>query len=832
MKAHWILTCATAMAAPSMAYAQTASQPVQNPAQAAAQQSGDYQGIDEVIVTAQKREENLQNVPISIAALSAETLETKGISSVTDFQRVPVTGLTAQQFSGNRNLMVLDLRGITTPDPGQGTVEPGVAVYLDDVYLSRAQAIGQELADPERIEVLKGPQGTLFGRNAEGGAIRIVSKKPTGKLGGDAKVTVGDFGRLAFETHINLPSIAGIAIKVDAIHRELDGYVKNGTARLANLSQQENFGMEDINGFRVSARWKPIAALTLDYAFDYIDSDTTNDYARLTRPGPNDNGFALFVRPPAAGSPGNLNQPRPDDPRPGEQVSQSWTGLWHGVNKDRTRAHTLTAALDASDWLTVKTISAWRNLNASNFGSLAGAPDFTLMPAGTTLAAFRPLYADQPLGLPSTTPVYAISGIVPIVSNIQSRAFSQELQFIGTFDTFEFVLGGYYYNERTRDDRLNSGPFSLVYTSATAAPIAVNPYVSAALPGNGATIVGAQSKSKAGFAQATWSPGFADGALRLTAGVRYTDDTKTFFRDQLNGNMSTTQTGTTPTPLTGVLVPVIPRTTGRTFSTKRWDPSFTLAYDVAAGVNVYARYAQAYKSGGVGVRSSGFLPFGEEVAKAIELGFKSDLFDRRLRLNGALFQNRISDRQIVIQPQPASAPSITDIANAPGVTRVRGAELDLTFAPNRNLTISLSGGYTEYRIPSETLALNNGLTPAQQSLFFVQNTPKWTGTGAIDYRFPEFENGSFIAAHLDYAIASDTFGQARYSPTGFVWPLERHQGNARITLDEIPLGEHKAKLSFFVNNIANEIFPVFSAPSGYYFANAPRTVGIDLGFKF
>ncbi|PSO11891.1 hypothetical protein C7E20_10615 [Sphingobium sp. AEW4] len=783
---------------------------------AAAESDG---AIEEIVVTAQKREESLQKVPISISALSANALETKGVRSVADFQRVPVPGLRAQGQGGSPLSMILDLRGITTSDTSQGTVEPGVAIYVDDVYVSRAQGAGQQLSDPERIEVLKGPQGTLFGRNAEGGAIRIVTKKPTGEFGGDGKVTVGNYGARTYVAHLNLPEIAGFSVKLDFLQDELNGFTRNGVTRLARLARQNAFGRRNITGYRGSVRWQPIDAVTIDYAYDHIDAQATNAYNGLVDPGAVPN--PLYVRPSLLLQPAITREPSVNI-----FPKKSFTELYSDGFKTNTRAHTLNMAYELNDDITLKSITGYRKLIYGGSYQAGASLAFTPQTGIRTAADFKPVYADQPLGIDPTTRVYAIGGNNQTIDAVNSKTFSEELQLVGSTDTLQYVLGAYYYHEKVVDQRVGTSS-SILFTSADYTQfLAVNPFLSAGVAGDGRTTISANTRTYAGFAQLTWSPDFADGRLHLTGGLRYTDDRKTFFRSKLNG-----LTGSTPTVLLGVTT--VPTLQGQPFSTSRWDPAATIAYDISRTVNAYFRYAQAYKSGGIGVRSPGFVPFGVEVNKAYEAGLKSDLLNGHLRINVAAFENQIRNRQLTIQPDPQNNPQLTDVINTPGKTRVRGVEIETILAPTRDLTLSLSMSHTSYKLPPELLALNNLIAnPAARSVYFVQNTPRWTGSAQLDYSFPRFSFGGQLVAHIDYSFASDVIGQGRIAASAYVFPVEQHEGNARLTLQDIDVGGAKFKIAGFVNNFANEIYPAYSSASDNFIPNSPRTYGIEIGAAF
>jgi iron complex outermembrane receptor protein len=191
---------------------------VQAPAEVFASAAPD-QGLEEIIVTAEKREASLQKTPIAISVLGSADLRKQGLASISDLKGGAVPSLQLVPLFGVRpSALVLGMRGVVPNDPTQVTRDSGVGIYIDGVYLGRVQGLGTKLVDPERIEILKGPQGTLFGRNAVGGALSIVTKKPTGEWGGEVTGGFRNFDGRNIAAHINLPAIADISVKVDGVY--------------------------------------------------------------------------------------------------------------------------------------------------------------------------------------------------------------------------------------------------------------------------------------------------------------------------------------------------------------------------------------------------------------------------------------------------------------------------------------------------------------------------------------------------------------------------------------------------------------------------------------
>lgn len=752
-------------------------------------------GVEEIVVTAQKRAENLQDVPIAVSAYSAAALEQRGATGLGTLLQTPPPGIVLQPFAGSQSLLIVDVRGVTNSDPGQGTVELGTAVYIDDVYLGRGQGLGTELVDPERIEILRGPQGTLFGRNAEGGAIRIVTKKPTGELGGSAKVTYGNYGQQRYEAHLNLPRIAGFAIKLDYLNSQRDGFTKNGP-RQQRLARQRDFGAYDAEGYRASVRWQPIDPITIDYAYEHNKTNDVRDYHVLAQPP---FGFAPNGPLTPLATLQGARRPEPIH----ERSDQSWIPLYNDGFRNKTTGHTLQAEFELNDSLTLRSISAYRETRETGAPQLGGAYTLSrLGAAGLPIQSLVPGIGTTSLGLPANTRVYAISGVQGY-NDVEQNQRSQEFQLIGSTDQLKWVVGAYYFNEKVSDTRQTF--LSIVYTDpALTTAIGVNPFtVGSATAGLG--VQQAESTSYAGFAQATWTPAFADDRLHLTAGIRYTDDKKTFRR----------------TVERGAPVNIV----GKPFGEKRWDPAFTIAYDITDSINAYARYAQAYRAGGVSVRSPFFRPFGAEVNKSYEVGLKSDLLDRTLRLNLAVFENRISNRQISAQLDPTGDPAVTDTLNAPGVTRIRGAELEMVAAPTAGLQFAVNYGYMQGKRPASYATID------PNAEIRIQSLPRHSITAALDYALPEWDFGQ-LAFHLDYAMASKTPGTGRVAFGAFAWDIERDVTNARITLQNIPVGPAQFRVALFGKNIFDTAYPVFAAPGSNAILSAPRTYGIEVGATF
>src|SRR6476620_11509153 len=185
------------------------------------------QGVADIVVTATRRETNLQRTPLAISVVNTQALQDRHVQSLYDFADGAVPSLRVATFEARQSALTIGIRGIVPLDANQPAREQGVGIYIDGVYLGRQHGLNAALFDVERIEVLKGPQGTLFGRNTEGGALSIISRAPTGELGGRLVGGVGNYGAYNVEGHLNLPEFSGFSIKLDGVIQHQDATTKN-----------------------------------------------------------------------------------------------------------------------------------------------------------------------------------------------------------------------------------------------------------------------------------------------------------------------------------------------------------------------------------------------------------------------------------------------------------------------------------------------------------------------------------------------------------------------------------------------------------------------------
>ena len=266
------------------------------------------------------------------------------------------------------------------------------------------------------------------------------------------------------------------------------------------------------------------------------------------------------------------------------------------------------------------------------------------------------------------------------------------------------------------------------------------------------------------------------------------------------------------------------RITPPDFKESRIDPAFTIAYDIGEHANTYVRLAQAYRSGGVNVRSPTFAPYGAELNRSVELGLKSDLFDRRLRLNAAAYYSWIKNQQLTVQLNP-QIPGVTDTLNAPGNAHIRGVEIELLAAPVPGLQLGVNYGWQKASISKDFI-------PKPGENFHLPGVPRHSLSLVGDYTLPIEGFGTFIA-HVDYSLTSRQWLTVRDLPlTSPAVQSKVDTANARIGFEDIAVGSMRFSLSAIVNNIFDTAYPVFTAPGPWAIMNPPRHYAFEVGLRF
>ncbi len=850
--------------AASPAIAQTAA----DPAPAAGAASDDAgEGLGDIVVTATKRETSLQRTPIAISVLGADTIRERKVQSLLDLADGGLPSLRIATFEARQSALTIGIRGIVPLDANQPAREQGVGIYIDGVYLGRQHGLNAGLFDVERIEVLKGPQGTLFGRNTEGGALSIVSKAPTGEFGGRIEGGFGNIGGRNASIHLDLPKVAGFSVKLDGVIQHQDAITENP------LAGQYGWGYFNRKGFRAAVRWQPTDTITNDFAYDVARDENTPFYSQLLNYDPNNcralnggttTGATASPRPIPAGSaciaPGTDFNSVSGTVRPllpGVVVNGTTLqrvadiGVPQRLSVDETHGFSNTLRWKASPEIELRSITAWRGVDVQQWDNSGGAHRV-------------PVVAPGCVGTACNFSRYSLA-------DLRQRQFSQELQAVGTVGSVDYVAGLYYFYEHVSDDAATpnsvaiSGyttagqttgfaytPLSLCTAGAAAAPGSIGPATNGCSTIDRASEV--FSRSYAAFGRVTWN---ATDELHVTVGGRYTSDKKRgALRISRNVNYDTSP-------------PAIYTPLDRTWN--RFNPLATVAYDFSETIHGYATYSTGYRSGGASSRTSNYQAFDPEDVKNYELGLKADFWDRRGRFNVAGYIMDRKNSQVdlsTIQPANGSAFNNLVTINAPGITKIRGIEADLTLQPIDNLTFNASYAYTYTDVPLVPVTYTEFNTPTPQTTtvnqkFYIVFTPRNAASGSIDYALPVGGSDTRVKFHIDanYAQATQTFDQfATKADASFIV-------NGRITLADVALGGGGPKLTVGVwsRNLLNEQYVYRRDPSNsipqvqsnrtagltgtnvpnllrvgnigntigdYGNFNVPRTFGIDASVRF
>jgi iron complex outermembrane receptor protein len=786
--------------------------------------AAEAEATPEIIVSATKRDTNLQDTPIAITVVDDQLIRDRHVQSLLDLGDGGVPSLRVATFEARQSALTIGIRGIVPFDQNQTAREPGVGVYVDGVYLGRTQGLNAALFDVQRIEVLRGPQGTLFGRNTEGGALSVVTAAPTGEFGGRASGGVGNYGSYTGEVHLNMPEFANISLK-------FDGVIQHQGATTENPADGQ-FGWNYYNrvGGRVAARWRPVDELTVDLAYDQAKDENTPFYSQLidfnplgmnvgtyTNPVTGAVGTTLFSNGSACNSTTNkcvaplapLVQVSGD-----RRMDVADMGVIQQPSVDTTHGFSSNIAFRASPDVTLRSITAWRGVSTHQWDGSAGAHRSAFVPNGQFgRYSLSELFQDQ---------------------------FSQELQVVGSLQQVDFVLGAYYFNEHAEEAAATPNPEQwnangTGYTFVNQVP--ANPTGAITSSNQGwqrqywfvQRHSTARAQSYAAFGQATWTPPGAD-AFHLTLGGRYTHDKRTGALDVIS---------MVATPYTF------------NYSNSRFDPLAIAAFDVTPEINLYAKYATGFRAGGANDRSATFRSFGPESVRSFEVGAKTEFWNRRVRFNVAAYLMDRTGTQIdfdfvdttAILPSGAANPNFNkhteETVNVTGKSRIKGVELELTVRAVEGLTLSANYTYTDVKVPP--VANPIAASPATFGVItqvYTVFTPKNAASGAIDYEvpLPTLGGDTRLRFHLDGNYADPQYSFQAES----VLTQKSFVVNGRIALADIPLTANgtTATIGLWSRNLLDEehIYRRSNANAvvigDYGNFNPPRTFGIDATVSF
>jgi iron complex outermembrane receptor protein len=635
-------------------------------------QDPETHSLEEITVTARKVEENLQETPIAITAITGSALEERQVFR-TDMldQLVPnLQFANNAPLAGNNSSSAVFIRGIGQTDP-TSTVDPGVGLYIDDVYIGNAVGGSMALRDIANVQVLRGPQGTLFGRNTIGGAVLMSTKDPGEEFGGEVRAGFGTDSLIDGFLALDVPFSERLRTRWSVGLRKQDGYV----------TRPDGTDLGDTNTITAQTKWvwTPTDKVTANFVFDYTESDENGSplvFAAITE-------SATFPRVASqdAGCPGVVfptSGPVPmiDDPRCANDLQAAGPYANNGSlplsSEFENFGGSLNLAFDLSDSLTLKSITSYREVEWAGIRDADNTP------------------------LPILHTYYDVTG----------DQLSQELQLTYESDRLIGVVGLYYF-EQTSDDIVT---------------VELNPPPPGVQRDSDNNKV--DNQSWAAFTQ--WTFNFTD-LISATLGGRYTEDKKDAFPDQFD--LATPAIKQVPAQWYSDTFSSFTPSGSISF---KWNEQAMTYVSYSEGFKG-GGWNSHFNSVLTAAQQAALHPFAPEEAQTIELGTKLDLAGNTLRLNMAVFASDYTNMQLTYRgPAPAGvAPFVTNA----GETSIDGAEIELTWAPVEDFLIESSVGYLDASIDSLSNIPFAVLPPGLVEGNALPYAPEWQGHIGLGYTF-------------------------------------------------------------------------------------------------
>ena len=623
--------------------------------------TGSARPSDEILVTARHREESAQSVPLAISIIGGDHIDNTGAFNVGRLQQLTPT---LQFYSSNPRNTSVNIRGFGAPlGLTNDGIDQGVGIYVDDVYYSRVASSTFDFLDVQQIEVLRGPQGTLYGKNTTAGAINITTRAPTFDFEGRAELSVGNYGFVQAKGVVSGPLSDTVAARIAVSETQRNGTVDNIT------TGQRNNNLDN-TGVRAQLLWRASSSLDLTLVGDYnrqnarccatVFVDYVPTQKAIARQYPAISAVQGYALPIEAQDPAN----RVSDVDADLRAEQSTGGA------------SLKGQLDLGGG-TLTSITAWRfwNWNPSN------DRDFT--------------------GLPITTKSQNPS---------QQRQFTQEVRYNHHSDALDFQVGTFYFWQKvdTNGSQVQGAAATKWLLSPNASP--TNPYNLDVLNGLTSTnAIGLRNTSWSAYAQASWRP---LARLTIQPGVRLNYDKKSGSYDAVvtdaAGNVLTPAMALSGTPIQKAQLGVLfPESYAPSFSDWNLSYDLTASYDLADDIHAYATYSNTFQTGGInlngvpadaatGLPQTQYETIKPEKVHHFELGIKSQFWDHKATLNLAAFRTEISNYQATFSSNNPTSLSVLRgyVANVPRV-RSQGIEADFSLRPSERFNTYANFAYTD-----------------------------------------------------------------------------------------------------------------------------------------
>ncbi|KRB42470.1 TonB-dependent receptor [Phenylobacterium sp. Root700] len=766
--------------------------------------------IEEIVVTAQKREQNLQDVPIVVTVASAQLLQDTGVRDIKDLT-VLTPGLMVVSTANETQSTAL-IRGVGTAGGNIG-LESSVGTVIDGVYRPRVGVALSDLGDMERIEVLKGPQGTLFGKNTSAGVINVVTARPSFDPGAKAELTIGNYGEVGGSLSIEGPIIADkVAGSLVVVSRKRDGFYDVAPGK--GPRTQDDDSNRNFYSLRGQLVFEPGNGFDARLIGDFTrrDESCCVGVQRV-------NGATAPIVQALAGAGGGVLSP-PDPYRRLAFANRDTTqkirdgGVSLEMNQDLD-------ALGGAQLTSITAYRDWRWITGSD-SDYTNADIIYRGDNGDTQNRFR--------------------------------QFSQELRIGGSAGIVDYTVGAFYAHEKldSRVAQLYGADFpqflALLFSGGTN-PNFLAPILSLATAGTGSRDVYAQKDDT--FALFTNNSVRFTDALELTVGLRYTTDRKSAvssFNATDGGRLCNAGQGTGSAAIIGALcnpffnsnfIGVVSR---QKRSEEALSGTAKLSYRFSPELLGYASYSRGYKSGGFNLDRVAYpyvapsqpnaalslkpvldTSFPGEFVDSYEVGAKSTLLDRRLYLNATAFYQKFTDYQL-----NAFNGFFFNVFPVPEVTS-KGVDVDMLYRPSKQLTVQ--GGLTiaDTRYPKSTASLL-ALTPSTARLpgQRLNLAPLYSGSASVTYEHPVAE-GLLVRANASVKYNSE------YNAGSDLSPLKRQAAHAVVNA-RLSLASEDARwaVELWAANLTDTQYvqtaydAPFQAGSVDAFLGAPRTFGVTL----
>ncbi|MFA7587221.1 MAG: TonB-dependent receptor [Novosphingobium sp.] len=717
----------------------------------------------EIVVTAQKRAESLQKVPISIAAISGEQLEQRQIRAAEDL----VSSVPGLQVNGalGEGLPIFSLRGISMLD--FSLVQNGpIAVYYDEVYKGNFAIMGLGMFDLERVEVLKGPQGTLYGKNTTGGAVNLITRKPKFETGGQVSFGYGNHDKVTADGAAEVALSDTLGARIAYTFERGDGWIDNRYPGAPDANSTRQYGL------RGSLRYNP--------------SDVLDVTIRATTTLQNPQNYGILAIPVGNGIGGEILPAFGLDTSNREGLGRREIDTPH-ISRRRLRTYALAANADIklSDSLTLTSITSWDK------GSIYYSEDAD----GTDIFTSQATYYGK------------------------TRQITQDLRLTSDFGgPFNFIVGGYFSNENIRSYN------DMSYFTDLDVNGDGNVNGQDCIDGGGFLACNVYNRFKQKKnSYALYSDASYELADRLTlrGGLRYTHDRGKLrdFVAQLRAPDRTPLINTVPGSATDLFA-----TTSRDYSNDNVSGKIGIDFKPTDRVLLYASYSRGYRGAAFNAQAL-FSPVELTVTKpekiqAAELGFKTELLDRMVRLNGAVYWYGYKDQQ-VFDIDPLT--SVQRLLNLPK-SRLFGAELDLQVRPTHNLTLSTGLAVVDTKVQK---GMVQGVDVRGNKLV---SAPSFTLTSSIDWSVPF--GGWAADSHVDVAYASKQYYDILNRETTVEGDYAIVNGRVRFHPENDRYG-----VAFWMKNITNTYYrtnKIDASALGFIYThvNAPRSYGVTFDAKF